>query len=156
MVPTGFKFHQADNGGQYDNVARSVRWFIGELAAGQSREVKVELHAVAQGVFTHRVVAHAANGMKTEQDLKTVVEGIASVSMDVIDTEDPVEVGTDTVYEIRIANSGTKAESEVKLVCNLPSQFKLKTVSGPARYEVVGSEITFQSLPLLAPRADAV
>ncbi len=156
MVPNGFKFHQAEGGGQHDEATRSVKWFIGELPPGQSREVKIDLVATSQGEFVHKVVAHASRGMKAEQDVKTVVEGISAISMEVIDTEDPVEVGTDTSYEIRIANTGTKAETDVKLVCNLPAQVKMKSVAGPVRYDVVGNEIIFHPLPRLAPRADAV
>lgn len=156
LVPSGFKFVQADANGQHDESSRSVKWFVGELGAGESREVKVELLATSQGEFTHKVVAHSARGMKAEQELKTVVEGISAISMEVVDTDDPVEVGADTSYEIRIANTGTKAESDVKLVCAIPPQMKLKSVTGPARYEMVGNDVVFQSLPRLAPRADAV
>ena len=156
VVPNGFKFHLADSGGQHDEATRSVKWFIGELGAGQTREVKIELLAVAQGEFTHKVIAHASRGMKAEQEVKTIVEGISAISMEVIDTEDPVEVGQDSTYEIRIANTGTKAEAEVKLVCSIPTQMKMKSITGPVRYDVVGNEIIFHPLPRLAPRADAV
>jgi uncharacterized repeat protein (TIGR01451 family) len=156
VLPSGYKFQHADNGGLYDEATRSVKWFIGELGPSDSREMKIDLLAAAQGEFTHKVIAHASRGMKAEQEFKSQVEGISAISMELIDTEDPVEVGTDTAYEIRIANTGTKAESDVKLICNLPPQLKLKGVSGPVQHEVVGSEIIFKPMPRLAPRADVV
>jgi uncharacterized repeat protein (TIGR01451 family) len=155
-LPSGFKFQSADSGGLHDSATRTVKWFVGELGAGESREVKIELLAIAQGEFNHKVIVHASRGMKAEQEFKSVVEGISAISMELVDTEDPVEVGYDTSYEIRIANTGTKPEADVKLVCTLPPQLKMKSVSGPLQYEVVGNEIVFKSLPRLAPRADVV
>lgn len=156
VVPSGFKFVQADSGGQYDEANRSIKWFIGELAPTQSKEVKCELMAIATGDFTHKVMAHASRGMKSEQEIKTAVEGLSAILMEVIDIEDPIEVGGETAYEIRITNTGSKAEDDVKLICTIPPQMKLKNVSGPVKYEVVGNEVVFQALPQLSPRADAV
>jgi len=155
-VPNGFKFVQADNGGQMDDSSHTVKWFLGEVAPGQSKEVKVELLANVQGEFTHKVVANASRGMKVEQELKTAVEGLSAILMEVIDVDDPVEVASDTAYEIKVTNTGTKAETDVKLICTIPAQLKLKNVQSTQKYDVVGNEIIFQPLPKLAPRADIV
>ncbi len=151
-IPAGFKFIQADNGGQLDEASRTIKWFIGELAAGQSRDVKCEFMAIAQGEFTHKATAHASRGIKAEHDLKTVIEGLSAILMEVVDIEDPVEVGGETAYEIKVTNTGSKAETDVKLVCTIPPQLKLKNVDSPIKYEVVGNDVVFQSLAHLAPR----
>jgi hypothetical protein len=156
VIPTGFKFVQADNGGQLDDASRSIKWFIGELGAGQVKEVKCELLASVPGEFSHKAMAYASRGMKAEQELKTAVEGLAAILMEVVDTEDPVEVGGDTAYEIKITNTGTKAESDVNLICTIPPQLKLKSIQAPVKYEMVGNDIVFQTLPRLSPRADVV
>jgi uncharacterized repeat protein (TIGR01451 family) len=155
-IPTGFKFVQADNGGQLDDATRSVKWFIGDLGAGQVKEMKCELMASVSGEFTHKAIAYASRGMKAEQELNTAVEGLAAILMEVVDTEDPVEVGGDTAYEIKITNTGTKAESAVNLICTIPPQMKLKSIQAPVKYEMVGNDIVFQTLPRLSPRADVV
>jgi len=156
IVPHGFKFVSADNGGQFDEASRSVKWFLGELGAGQHKEVKVELLAAAQGEFTHKIMAHASRGMKADQEIKTMIEGLSAIQMELVDTEDPVEVGSDTAYEIKVTNTGSKAETDVRLVCTVPTLLKLKNVQGPVQYNVVGNEIIFQPLPRLAPKADVV
>jgi uncharacterized repeat protein (TIGR01451 family) len=155
-VPAGFKFVAADSGGQFDGPTSAVKWFLGELGAGESKEVKFELMAAAPGEFTHSVSVHAARGMKAEQTLKTVVEGLSAILMEVVDVDDPVEVGSETAYEIKVTNTGSKAETDLKLTCTLPPQVKLKAVQGPVKYEVAGNEVIFQSLARLAPRADVV
>jgi len=155
-VPAGFKFVQADMGGQHDDMAHSIKWFVGELPPGQAKEVKCELLAIEQGEFTHKVTAHASRGMKAGQELKTAVEGLSAILMELVDVEDPVEVGGETAYEIKITNTGSKAETDVKLICTIPPQLKLKSVNAPLKYEMVGNDLVFQSLPKLSPRADVV
>jgi hypothetical protein len=155
-VPVGFKFVSAENGGQYDEETRTIKWFLGEIAPAQAKEVRCELLAIAQGEFTHKAVAHGARGMKSEQELRTAVEGLSAILMEVVDVEDPVEVGGETAYEIKITNTGSKAEGDVKLVCSIPPQMKLKSIAAPVKYEVVGNEVQFQSLSKLSPRADVV
>lgn len=155
IIPTGFKFVAADNGGQHDFAARTVKWFLGELAAGASKEVKVELEAMTSGEFHHKVIATASRGIRTEKEMSTKVEGLSALLMEVVDTEDPIEVKADTAYEIRITNTGSKDETDVKLVCTVPAQFKVKAVSGPVKYSVVGNEVVFEPISKLAPRADA-
>jgi uncharacterized repeat protein (TIGR01451 family) len=156
IVPPGFKFVAADAGGQFDGAAGSVKWFIGEIGPGESKEVKVDLLAITAGEFTHKATASASRGMKADHELRTTVEGLSAIMMEVVDIEDPVEVGGDTAYEIRVTNTGSKAETNVKLICTLPAQMKLKSVKGPAKYEVVGKDVVFQPLERLAPRADVV
>ena len=94
--------------------------------------------------------------MKAEQEVKTIVEGLAAILMELVDTEDPVEVGSDTAYEIKVTNTGSKAETDVRLICTVPAQMKIKAVHGPVKYDVVGNDIVFQPLPQLTPKTDAV
>lgn len=155
MIPAGFKFISADSGGQHDFATRTIKWFVGEIPAGQSKEVKAELVAVAIGDFNHKTVASASRGIKTEKELATKVEGLSAMLMEVVDTEDPVEVKGETAYEIRITNTGSKFENDVKLVCTIPPQMKFKDAQGPVKFEVIGNEVVFQTIPKLAPRADA-
>lgn len=155
IIPAGFKYISADAGGQHDFATRTVKWFIGDIPAGQSKEVKTELMAVGTGDFTHKATASASRGIKTEKEIPTKVEGLSALLMELVDVDDPVEVKADTAYEIRITNTGSKFENDVKLVCTIPPQMKFKAAQGPVKYEIIGNEVVFQTLPKLAPRADA-
>jgi hypothetical protein len=75
--------------------------------------------------------------------------------MEVADSDDPVEVGTDVTFEIRVANTGSKDETDVKLVCAIPTQMKFKGARGPGKYEVVGNEVVFDVLKNLPARTEA-
>jgi hypothetical protein len=74
--------------------------------------------------------------------------------MTVVDTDDPVEVGAPTSYEVRVSNTGSKSETDVKLVCAIPPQMKFKSATGPGRFEVVGNEVVFETVKSLEARAE--
>jgi uncharacterized repeat protein (TIGR01451 family) len=154
-VPAGFKFVSADAGGRFDLAGRTVRWAVGELPAGETKELKCELMATATGEFTHSVVGTGARGVRAEASTATCVEGLSALSMVVIDSDDPVEVGTETTYEVRVTNTGSKDETDVKVVCTIPPQFEFKAATGPGRFEVAGGEVVFDAVKTLKARADA-
>jgi uncharacterized repeat protein (TIGR01451 family) len=157
-VPAGFKFHTANASGQWDAATKTVSWQLGDLQPGQSREVTVELIAAAAG--EHRLQAQVASnrGVRSEASAVTRIEASSSLVIELADLEDPVEVGGETTYEIRIANAGTKLETNVELSCTLPDQVEFrsaKSVTGLS-HRVTGREVVFDPLPRLAPKADVI
>jgi uncharacterized repeat protein (TIGR01451 family) len=156
MLPLGFKYVNSDNGGRHDFSTRSVHWFLGEIGPGQSKEVKLECLAINPGEHNHKVTAVASRGLRVEEPFTTKVEGLSAITMEMIDLEDPVEVGTETTYEIRITNTGSKTETDVKIVCTIPEKLQFKSATGPTTHTINGSEVVFQPIPKLAPRADAI
>jgi hypothetical protein len=157
LVPTGQKIQKVENGGRTDTANRLVSWFLGEIAPGQSREVSLEVVCSTTGEFAHKVSAQAARGLKGQGQVTTKVEGLSAIALELIDIEDPVEVNGETTYEIKVMNTGTKTETDVKIVCTIPADFEqFKSASGPTGYKVEGNEIVFEPLPKLAPRADAI
>jgi len=133
VVPAGFKFLNATDGGRHDFATRTVSWFVGEVGPGQTKEVKFEVVAVNPGEFHHKASAQAARGLKTDAELLSRVEGLSAILLEVVDTEDPIEVGGDTAYEIRITNTGSKTETDIKLVCTIPEKMEFKNAQGPAK-----------------------
>jgi uncharacterized repeat protein (TIGR01451 family) len=158
VVPAGFKFHAATNGGRWDESTKSVSWQIGDLPPGETREVSVDLVATAAGDHRLQAQAVAGRGLKAEASTVTRVEGASSLSIDLVDVDDPIEVGGETSYEIRVINSGTKMETNLELICTLPEQCEFKgakSVSG-IRHRVEGREVIFDPVQRLAPKADVI
>jgi uncharacterized repeat protein (TIGR01451 family) len=156
VVPAGFKFLGADTGGRYDFSTRTVSWFVGELGPGQSREVRMEVQAINPGEHRHKASAQSARGLKAEAEVVTHIEGVSAVLLEVIDTEDPIEVGNETSYEVRVTNTGSKTETDLKVVAVLPEKLEFKGAQGPVRYHEEGRTVVFEPLPKLVPRADAI
>lgn len=156
ILPGGFRFVSADAGGRYDPATRIVSWYVGEIAPGESRDVTVELQATNMGEFTHEVTAQASRGLKSSQNLPVRVEGISAILLEVVDLEDPIEVGADTTYVVRIANTGSKADHDLRLVCQIPERMQFRGATGPTGFSQNGQEIVFHPLPSLGARSDAV
>jgi uncharacterized repeat protein (TIGR01451 family) len=158
QVPPGFRVIAASGGGRHDFVTRTVAWFLGDLGPGQSKEVSLELLAINPGEHHHKAIATAARGLRAEGDLCTRVEGLPALLMELVDLDDPVEVGKQTSYEIRVTNTGTKTETNLHVSCTLPEGMEFIAAKGAAGCpcKLEGRELVFDPLPKLAPRVDAI
>jgi uncharacterized repeat protein (TIGR01451 family) len=155
VVPDGFKVLAASDGGRHDASTRTVSWFLGEVGPGQNREVKLEVQAANPGEFKHKGSAVGARGLSATSDLTTRVEGLSALLLEMVDTDDPIEVSSDTAYQVRITNTGSKDESDIKLVATIPDKMEFKSATGPVRFHEEGKVIVFEPIEKLAPKAEA-
>lgn len=154
-VAEGFKFVSADRSGKYDASTKSVQWFLGRLEPGQTAKVTCELNATVIGDFSQTVAVLSDSGVRAEAKIDTKVDGIASLTMELVDIDDPVETGVETLYEIRVKNEGSKAASGVSIACELPAGMELITAKAPVDAIVEGRQILFKSLGQIAPGGQA-
>ena len=156
ILPAGFKYVDSSNNGRHDYTTRTVAWFVGTLDAGQAQEITYKCLAVQPGQQTHSASAVALRSLKADATTVTAVEGISALLLEVVDIDDPVEVGAETAYEIRVTNQGSRAATNVTIEATVPVQMKVLRGQGPTDYRVSGQQIHFAPLPKLAPRADAI
>ncbi|SFJ68455.1 DUF11 domain-containing protein [Planctomicrobium piriforme] len=149
-VPAGFEFVSADRGAQYDAANSLVTWFVGRLERGQKSEIKVTLMARQAGEFKHMVRATSEHGAISDAECMTSVEGTSSLAIAVKDLEDPVEVGSQTSYEIRVKNEGSAAARTVGLTCELPPGMTFVSAEGPAEFICERGTVIFRELPEVA------
>ena len=153
-LPPGMDFVAANNAGQFDPKTRTVQWLLEELPPNQKGSVSVTMLPVEAGEQKIKVSGTAKLGLAAEKQEAVLIEGVAAILFEVADVADPVEVGGETTYEIRVVNQGSKAAANVQLVAFLPPEMKPVAAEGPTRYEVNGNQVRFQELPRLAPKAD--
>jgi uncharacterized repeat protein (TIGR01451 family) len=158
VVPPGFKVIGATGGGRHDFASRAVVWFLGDLAAGQNKEVSLDLVAVNPGEYKNKATVTAARGLRAEGEVLTRLEGLPGLLMELVDMDDPIEVGKDESYEIRVANTGTKTETNLQLTCTIPEKMEFRAAKAPAgcTVKVEGRNVVFSVLPRLAARADVI
>ena len=84
------------------------------------------------------------------------VEGLAAISLQVMDSEDPIEVDGLTEYVIRVANEGTKAATGVRLAATLLGDLEPVEATGPGRHRVENLAVEFEPLAKLGPGEEAV
>jgi len=155
-LPEGFKFLKADKGGSYDASKRTIAWFVGRVEPGASVEVKSMLTSTKLGDYTHVAGVLSEQGVKADTTCKTKVDGTASLIVEIADLDDPIEVGAETAYEVRVRNDGSKAAGNVKIACELAKGVELIGAKGPTRSATNDGKIAFEPLPSLDPGKSAV
>jgi uncharacterized repeat protein (TIGR01451 family) len=148
-IPDGFQFVSATEDGKHDALSKTVAWFVGRIAPGQSTAMSVTLEAVKLGDFEHQISAITDQGARSEDRIPTKVEGIAALTLEVNDINDPVEIGVETAYEIHVKNQGTQFAQNVAVACELPAGVELVDVKAPCAHNLQGRVVVFQNLPKL-------
>ncbi|MCA9240857.1 MAG: DUF11 domain-containing protein [Planctomycetales bacterium] len=153
-LPQGMKFVNANNLGEYDPATHAVYWSLAELPSGESGAVQLTTLPIAPGEHMLQVQGQALNGLEDKTTHGTTVEGIAALKFTVLDLEDPIEVGGETEYEVRVANQGTKAATNVRVQVTAPSGMRVISAAGDARHRVQGGLIEFEPIRQLMPRSE--
>ena len=153
-LPPGLRFVKANNAGHYDEASQSVHWQLEELPVQETGQVMLTAMPVEIGQQVLAVRATSDLGLSVERELPVTVEGIAAILFEVVDVDDPVEVGGETTYEIRVLNQGSKEATNVRLAVLLPPEMRPVAAEGPARYALEPNRVLFEGLSRLAPKAD--
>ena len=153
-LPKGLKFVKANNAGSYDAATHTVYWSLEELPPNESGTVTLVALPVEAGTHKLRVETKSDQGLSASAEQTTRVEGLAAILFEVADVNDPIEVGEETTYEVRVVNQGSKASIDIVVVAVLPDGITPISTDGPTRGVIEGQRVTFQALPRLAPKAD--
>lgn len=149
-IAAGFDFVKADQSGRWDAERRTVSWFIGQMQPGQSKTVELELLPKELGEFRQQFRVTGDSGIEAASVVLTRIEGAASLVMEVKDTEDPIEVGSDMTYAICVRNEGSKSAGKVAVSCELPLDVELVDVDGPTQHIVESGMLIFKPVAQLA------
>jgi len=150
-LPAGTTFRSATNNGA--NTGSTVRWDLGDLAPGASRTVGLTLMSTSVGSKTNRATVSADCADDASDQATTEFQGIPAILLEVVDLTDPVEVGSNTTYRIRVTNQGTAVDTDIVITATLPAEVSFLSARGPTAETVSGRDVTFGALPSLAPGA---
>jgi uncharacterized repeat protein (TIGR01451 family) len=154
FLPRGLQFVDANNSGEYDPVTHSVRWLLEELPAKERGSVTLTTLPVEPGQQVLRIESSAERGITAQKEEAVLIEGAASIVFQVVDLADPIEVGGETSYEVKIANSGSKEATNVVLTVVLPDGLKAFDAEGPTRFNLAGRSVQFQPLEQLPAKGE--
>ena len=154
-LPKGLQFVSANNLGEYDAAAHSVYWSLAELPANERGMVELVALPVEPGEHKLEVSTQARDGLADQIQKSVTVEGIAAIMFEVVDREDPIEVGGETSYEIRVTNQGSKAAGNVQVVAIMPPGLRALSGQGNTQNTVQGDRVIFAPIPQLGPKSEA-
>lgn len=167
VVPAEFRTVSCSKNAMYDMAMKAWRP-VGDLPVGEKKVITYEMLATRPGPAEITFITSNSRNTKAEATARTVVEGIPAMKMEVSDGADPVELNGETTYEIKLMNTGTKADSQLRLECVLPKELTFVSASGPTEFiEKIGidfnrkepancSTIVFEPISELAPKTEAV
>ena len=104
-------------------------------------------------VFTATV--QGADGSIAKSRCETQVIGIPAILLETADLDDPIEVGKEVIYEIKVTNQGSVPGTNLKVECALPDSEEFVSGSGPTQVQAQDRAITVDTLPVLAPKSQA-
>ena len=149
-VPTGATFVSATSGGKA--AAGLVTWELPNLAAGSNSEVCAAFTLPQPGSMIFAATARGAASPTVASHCETRVIGIPAVLIEVIDLDDPIEVGTNETYVISVLNQGSAVLTNLKFVCTLEDKQQFVSGSGSSPVSAEGGTITLEKLPVLNPK----
>jgi len=154
-LPRGISSIKASAGA---NIVRGTKlvWDLGMLDPGVSRTVRVSYTPSMEGVLASNAIATAKYAEPATASAETTLTGIPAVTMEVVDLDDPVEVGQRCTYQITVENQGTATASNVTVVCDTERSVKYVYSTGATVGTEKGSRVVFAPFEALAPGAKAV
>jgi len=155
-LPSNATFESASDGGRA--AAGKVRWDLGDLAPNATRSFEVRVKADSIGRVVNRATASAYCAEPVTAMVETEVAGIPAILLEVVDLEDPIEVGENATYVITVTNQGTAKGTNIKVDVGLPANTRYVTASG-ATIALAGAgqdgKVSLAALPSLAPKEQA-
>jgi len=152
-IPQGIPAVQASAGGTVSG--SKVVWQVGTLAPNASKEVTVTYTAPQIGTLSNTATARAACADQVTASATTAIQGIAAVLLEVVDTMDPVEVGSQTTYIITATNQGSIPSTNIEILATLEEAQEFVSADGATGNTVQGRAIKFAPLGSLAAKQKA-
>lgn len=172
-IPPGFDYLQSSDGGLLSPSGKEVLWKLTGLPAGQGKAVSLKLKSTApseavvkvqvgtatnEGVPTSGVtpVAAVSRGLEAKAELAIRSEGVAALRFEVIDVEDPVEVGKEAIYEIKVINQGTGLCTNVQIIGFPAEGTQAVSATGPTTVRLQAGQMVFDPIARLDVKGESI
>jgi hypothetical protein len=123
-------------------------WFVPELKPGAKITHTVKMTSKVAGTVCNNATA-TVGSLSDSAKACTVWKGIAAVALEVVDNPDPIQIGENTLYTIRVINQGFADIHNVKLVATFDDKTApIRTDKGT----ISGRTVTTSVVPTLASK----
>jgi len=153
IVPPGVTSIEATAGAQ--SAGSKLVWELGTLEPNVSKTVRVSYTPTKEGDVMATATATAYCAETVTDTATTSIRGIAASRLEVIDLEDPVEIGETTTYVITVSNQGSAADANVRIACVLDDKLQYVSSAGATAGSIMGKTVSFAPLRRLEPKSKA-
>jgi len=131
-----------------------VSWNLGTLNIGETKEIVAILGGLKSGTAVNTATVTTREGVTSTDSLNVTVLGAPGATMSLIDSSDPVAVGDQFTYTIKVLNqSEANNLHNMTVVGLIPGEAAYVSADGPTSFTVVGQEVQFGPLAELKPGA---
>jgi uncharacterized repeat protein (TIGR01451 family) len=124
---------------------------VGRLDPGETREMTLTFRAEETGAMSMTADAQAYCAQSVSDAVTIDLQGIAAVRLEAVDLVDPVVVGEESVYEVRVKNQGSATSINVGVTAILPEEMTFIRGEGDSRVTAEGQQVNLAPIERLAP-----
>jgi uncharacterized repeat protein (TIGR01451 family) len=151
-VPEGAAIARTTEGGVASGNA--VSWELRDLAAGTGRPLCAFFSMRQPGRLSLNATAVGLRAAAVQTACSSTVLGIPAILLELVDVEDPVQVGGQVTYEIKVTNQGSASGTNIRIACTLPASEEFVSGDGVttvrAQERVVTTDVLLELLPKAA------
>ena len=145
-APAGARLVSAPGANISGNVAT---WNVGTLRPGETKSFDVVLTSGTAGRTCNVATINTAQGLRESSEACTVWKGISAILLEVVDDPDPLQVGEQTLYTIRITNQGNADLTNINTVAQYQKEVTPVSSQGGT---VAGKTVRFPTIPRLGAK----
>ncbi len=134
----------------------TVTWNLGDILPNQSIIIKLRVRPQGSGIvryltrlYSNSIESPFMQPLEVFEEI-VVYKGIPAIHINTYDTEDPVEVGKQTIYVVEIRNEGTAPCTHILLKSKAPKGMEFVSAY-PSPYKIDGDLVIFEVVPSLLP-----
>ena len=126
---------------------------LGDLAPNASKTVNATVTSDQGGTVTVAANASADCASPVSGSAATMFNTIPAILLETVDETDPVKVGENVVYDIKVTNQGSGPDTNIMIKAVVPDGEQYVSTDGATQPTVDGMNLTFPAIPSLAPKA---
>lgn len=144
-IPNNASFQSASDNGS--PAGSGVEWNLGSIRPGGTRTVSMTLVANSAGSAGAMAEVSGVCVTAASASASMPVVGVAALLLEAVDSQDPLQIGESTQYEIRVTNQGNGPATNIRLEGKFEDMTYI-TSQGHTPVENSGKDLMFGSFSL--------
>lgn len=135
--------------------ADRVTWELPTLGPGEERELCAAITSPSPTALSFTTTASGDCAPPVENACALRIAGVPGILLEVVDVADPVEVGGEVTYDIRITNQGSIALTNIRPEFLMPDLQEFVSAQGTTAVQSEAGVLSVTPVALLEPKATA-
>jgi uncharacterized repeat protein (TIGR01451 family) len=153
VLPIGAKYVSGLESATLDATGGKLAWCLEKLEPSAEQTFTIRCKQGVPGSSKMEIIAAAEDDLSTAAVATTRIDSVANLVMEVKDPVEPVAVGEETNYEVRLRNRGTKEAENVEVFVYFSRGIEPIAAEG-APNRLLPGQVIFMPIPSVAAGAE--